>query len=102
MKPSKKTASARPKLAKRPAVKRAKPIALVLIDDNRLLREGLTAMILSQPGFKVLAASADAQEALEQVRTATPDVVLIARSTSWITTRSASPPRCTTKCPRPR
>jgi DNA-binding NarL/FixJ family response regulator len=62
----------------RPAApKRAKPIALVLIDDNRLLREGLTAMIHSQPGFKVLAASADADEALEQVREAKPDVVLI-------------------------
>jgi len=32
----------------------------VLIDDNRLLREGLTAMIHTQPGFRVLAASADA------------------------------------------
>ena len=52
-------------------------IALVLIDDNRLLREGLTAMIQSQPGFKVLAASADAAEALEKVREAKPDVVLI-------------------------
>ena len=31
------------------------PIALVLIDDNRLLREGIAAMIQSQPGFKVLA-----------------------------------------------
>jgi DNA-binding NarL/FixJ family response regulator len=34
-------------------------------------------MIHSQPGFKVLAASADAEEALEQVREAKPDVVLI-------------------------
>lgn len=54
-----------------------RPIALVLIDDNRLLREGLTAMIHSQPGFKVLAASADAEEALERVREARPDVVLL-------------------------
>jgi DNA-binding NarL/FixJ family response regulator len=63
--------------ARRPAAKRVPPIALVLIDDNRLLREGLTAMIHSQPGFKVLAASADAEEALEQVREARPNVVLI-------------------------
>ena len=54
-----------------------RPIALVLIDDNRLLREGLAAMIQSQPGFKVLAASADASEALEKVRVAKPDVVLL-------------------------
>jgi DNA-binding NarL/FixJ family response regulator len=53
------------------------PIALVLIDDNRLLREGIVEMIRSQPGFKVLAASADAEEALEKVREARPDIVLL-------------------------
>ncbi len=53
------------------------PIALVLIDDNRLLREGLATMIHLQPGFRVLAASADVGEALESVRNARPDVVLV-------------------------
>ncbi|MEO8879079.1 MAG: response regulator transcription factor [Gemmatimonadaceae bacterium] len=52
-------------------------IALVLIDDNRLLREGIAALIHSQPGFEVLAASADVDEALRKVREAKPDVVLI-------------------------
>lgn len=52
-------------------------IALVLIDDNRLLREGLTAMIHTQPGFKVLAAFADVAEAIEKVRETRPDVVLL-------------------------
>ena len=55
----------------------SRPIALVLIDDNRLLREGIVEMIRSQPGFKVLAASADAIEALEKVREAKPDIVLL-------------------------
>lgn len=55
----------------------AKPISLILIDDNRLLREGIAAMIHSQPGFKVLAASADVEEALKKVREAKPDVVLL-------------------------
>ncbi len=54
-----------------------KPISLVLIDDNRLLRDGLTAMIHAQPGFKVLAASADVDEALRKVRDALQDVVLL-------------------------
>jgi DNA-binding NarL/FixJ family response regulator len=53
------------------------PISLVLIDDNRLLREGLAAMIHAQPGFRVLAASADVEEALAKVREASPDVVLL-------------------------
>ena len=55
----------------------SKLISLVLIDDNRLLREGLAAMIHAQPGFKVLAASADVDEALKKVREAKPDVVLV-------------------------
>lgn len=54
-----------------------KPISLVLIDDNRLLREGITALIHSQPGFKVLTASADVDEALAKAREAKPDVVLL-------------------------
>jgi DNA-binding NarL/FixJ family response regulator len=49
----------------------------VLIEDNRLLREGITALIHTQPGFQVLAASADANEALQKVREAKPDVVLL-------------------------
>jgi len=52
-------------------------ISLVLIDDNRLLREGLAALIHSQPGFKVLVASADVAEALLKAREAKPDVVLV-------------------------
>jgi DNA-binding NarL/FixJ family response regulator len=55
----------------------SKPISLVLVDDNRLLREGLAAMIHNQPGFKVLAASADVTEALQKVRKVKPDVVLV-------------------------
>ena len=52
-------------------------ISLVLIDDNRLLREGLAALIHSQPGFKVLVASADVAEALLKARDAKPDVILV-------------------------
>jgi DNA-binding NarL/FixJ family response regulator len=53
------------------------PISLVLIDDNRLLREGLAALIRQQPGFVILAASSDIEEALETVRAAKPTVVLL-------------------------
>ncbi|MEP6571204.1 MAG: response regulator transcription factor [Gemmatimonadota bacterium] len=52
-------------------------ISLVLVDDNRLLREGIAALIHSQPGFKVVAASDDVAEALRTVRDASPDVVLL-------------------------
>ena len=70
--PRKAKPAARPAAAPEPA-----PIALVLIDDNRLLREGIAAMIRNQPGFRVLAASADVDEALQKVRESKPDVVLL-------------------------
>lgn len=71
------------KLARKPAHPPAETpsvsptISLVLIDDNRLLREGLATMIHTQPGFTVLAASADVDEALQKVREARPDIVLL-------------------------
>lgn len=52
-------------------------ISIVVIDDNRLLREGIALMIRSQPGFTVLAASADVTEALAQVREGNPEIVLV-------------------------
>ncbi len=52
-------------------------ISLVLIDDNRLLREGLARLIREQEDFRILAASADADEAMTKVREAKPDVVLL-------------------------
>jgi len=62
---------------RRSEVPATKPIKLLLIDDNRLLLEGLTAMIRAQPGFRVLAASADAAGAFAAARSAKPDVVLL-------------------------
>ncbi len=53
------------------------PIAIVLIDDNRLFREGLAAMIHGQPGYRVLAASDDVTEALMKARETEPDIVLL-------------------------
>ncbi|MEO7966474.1 MAG: response regulator transcription factor, partial [Gemmatimonadaceae bacterium] len=61
----------------KPAKPAKPPIELILIDDNRLLREGLASMIHAQPGFKVLAASADVEETLQKVRESKPDVVLL-------------------------
>lgn len=55
----------------------ARRITLVLIDDNRLLREGLAALVRAQAGFEVLVASSDVEEALAKVRAARPDVVLV-------------------------
>lgn len=52
-------------------------ISIVLIEDNRMLREGLANLIREEPGFQVLAASANIIEALQKVRDAKPRVVLV-------------------------
>jgi DNA-binding NarL/FixJ family response regulator len=52
-------------------------ISLVIIDDNRLLREGLARLIREQKDFHIVAASADADEAMLKVQEAKPDVVLL-------------------------
>jgi DNA-binding NarL/FixJ family response regulator len=55
----------------------SRPISLVLIDDNRSSREGVVALIRKQPGFHILAASADIEESVRAVRDTRPDVVLL-------------------------
>ena len=52
-------------------------ISLVIIEDNRLLREGIASLIREQLDFKVLVASRDVEEAMENVRGAKPRVVLL-------------------------
>jgi DNA-binding NarL/FixJ family response regulator len=52
-------------------------IRIVLIEDNRILREGITAIINEQAAMKVVAAFGGADNALLQARRLRPQVVLI-------------------------
>jgi DNA-binding NarL/FixJ family response regulator len=52
-------------------------ISVVLIEDNRLVRDGITAMLAAEPDLKVVAAAPDADAALLRVREAKPHVVLV-------------------------
>jgi len=53
------------------------PISIVVVEDNRLLREGLTGLLSERPGFSVVGASANVSEALKKVREARPRVALV-------------------------
>jgi len=75
--PSLRTVRVTPKARAVGANPAAPPVSLMLIEDNRLLCEAITAMIHTQPGLEVLAAFADADEALPKAREAKPDVVLL-------------------------
>jgi len=51
--------------------------SLVLLNGYPPAREGIASLIRAQPGFHVLAPSADTKEALRQVRATRPDIVLL-------------------------
>jgi DNA-binding NarL/FixJ family response regulator len=55
----------------------AERIQLVVIDDNRLVRDGLKALLDAQPGLNVVATAEDATAGLRKVRELTPQVVLL-------------------------
>jgi len=50
---------------------------ILVIEDNRLLREGLAALLDAQPDFKVVAAAEDANVGLGQLGETNPHVVLV-------------------------
>ncbi len=52
-------------------------VSAVVIEDNRLLREGITAMLRRQQGFTVLGASGDVQQILREIPSLRPSVVLL-------------------------
>ncbi|HCV42327.1 MAG TPA: hypothetical protein DGH68_02500 [Bacteroidetes bacterium] len=53
-----------------------KRIGILLIEDNRLLREGLTVMLKEQPDFKVVASPGNSH-AVMQARQVKPTVILL-------------------------
>jgi two-component system, NarL family, nitrate/nitrite response regulator NarL len=55
----------------------AKRILVLVIEDNRLVREGLAALLNAQPDFKVVAAAEGGNAGLLQVREVKPHVVLV-------------------------
>lgn len=55
----------------------AKRIRVLIIDDNRLMREGLCALLNAQQDLHVVAAAGDTATGLRQVPEATPDIVLV-------------------------
>ncbi len=53
------------------------PIRVLLVDDHRILREGVRALLAGEPGIKVVGEAEDGEAAVLQVDTVRPDVVLM-------------------------
>jgi DNA-binding NarL/FixJ family response regulator len=54
-----------------------KKIRILIVEDNRLLREGIMAMLKEQPDFKVVGAFGDCVKALQSIRESKPNLVLL-------------------------
>lgn len=53
------------------------PIRVFIVDDNRMLREGLVSMLAEQEEMTVIGAAASARKGIEQIKDLRPDVALI-------------------------
>ncbi len=54
-----------------------KRIRVFIVDDNRLLREGLVSMLAEQADITVIGAAAGGRKALEQIKALRPEIALI-------------------------
>jgi two-component system, NarL family, response regulator DevR len=52
-------------------------ISVLIIDDHEMVREGLKAMLVTEPDFSIVGDAANAEQALELVERLHPDVALL-------------------------
>jgi PAS domain S-box-containing protein len=55
----------------------ARPIRVVVAEDEKPLRDALAALIVSEEGFELVGTAMEAGQAIEVARTTSPDVVLV-------------------------
>ena len=51
-------------------------INLFLVDDHKMIREGLKSFLVDTPGFNIVGEAEDGQDCLDQLEEITPDIVL--------------------------
>ena len=53
------------------------PVRVMIVDDHPVVRRGLRAFLETQPGMEVVGEAADGREAMRQLATGEPDLVLL-------------------------
>ena len=56
---------------------RTPPLRLLIVDDQPLIRRGLSMMLAIEPGIEIVGQAADGLEAIEQALATRPDVVVM-------------------------
>ena len=54
-----------------------RPIEILLVDDHALFRESVARLLAAEPGFRIVAHCSSVEEALEKLRKARVDIVLL-------------------------
>jgi len=57
--------------------KSANPIRILIVDDHAILREGISALVATQPDMTIVAEASNGAEAIELFRKLRPDVTLM-------------------------
>jgi DNA-binding NarL/FixJ family response regulator len=55
----------------------ARPVRVLVVDDQELVRDGIASLLGIQPGISVVGTASDGKEAIEKTLSAAPDVVLL-------------------------
>src|SRR5947209_15993302 len=53
------------------------PVRVLVVDDQRLMRDGIASLLSIQDGIEIAGTAANGQEALEEALRAKPDVILM-------------------------
>ena len=59
------------------AIQKPKPVTVLLVDDQALMRKGLRALLASEADIDVIGEAADGQAAIDQVKVLAPDLVVM-------------------------
>jgi len=52
-------------------------IKIILVDDHKLVRQGVRSLLEAQPGFEVIGEASDGQEALKLMEDLSPDIAIM-------------------------
>jgi DNA-binding NarL/FixJ family response regulator len=53
------------------------PIKIILVDDHKIVRQGMRSLLESQPGFEVIGEACDGEQAIKLLESLSPDIAFM-------------------------